>query len=430
MQLAYGSQLLSFHPDSGIHWRVFPEWEPDESAPPPSGWIEPAIAELIRQLTSLGASRGDNLLLVVPDHTRRCRLDEILPRLLPELEDALSLRIRILVANGSHVLQPEARMREVIGAEVYEAYPVVQHDCREEKRLEFLGTTTRGTPVTINRMALETDWVVTIGGILYHYFAGFGGGPKMLLPGIAGEETIRRNHRLTLDPGSGQFHPDCREGEIERNPVYLDLAEVCTFFPHALSLQLVLSPSGRLAAAAAGTILATQRRLLPEVRRFYSVPIPGHADLVIASAGGYPGDVNLIQSHKSIHHAFQALKPGGTLVVLAECSEGIGSAAFMSYFTGASAAEMGGELLRSYRINGHTALAMKSKTEAARVILVSALAPDQVRRTGMIPAASLEQAWELARPDLLEGATGYILPQASKYLPLALPAPEAGRSSM
>lgn len=418
MQLLYGSRGVEFRPDSGISWRVLPEEVPGTAAPGQPDVSGAAIADLVRQLEAMGASRGDTLLLVVPDHTRRCRLDELLPRLLPELEDALSLRTRILVANGSHVLQPESLVREVIGAEVYDAYPVTQHDCREEKRLELLGTTSRGTPITINRMALEADWVVTIGGILYHYFAGFGGGPKMLLPGIAGQESILQNHRFTLDPATGQFHPDCREGEIDRNPVYLDLAEICTFFPQALSLQLVLSPEGQIAAAAAGPILPTQRHLLPVVRRLYSIPIYAQADIVLASAGGYPGDVNLIQSHKSIHHAYQALKPGGTLVILAECREGIGSSTFLNYFTGGTAAEMGKELLRSYLINGHTALAMKSKTEAARIILVSALAPEVVQRIGMIPAKSMDEAWALARPGLPQRPAGYIMPRAGKYLPL------------
>lgn len=418
MQLLYGSRTIPFEPEAGIAWKVLPAAAPVEEVPPAGDVIGTAIADLVHQLEALGASRGDTLLLVVPDHTRRCRLDELLPRLLPELEDALSLRTRILVANGSHVLQPEALVREVIGGEVYDAYPVTQHDGREEKRLEFLGSTSRGTPVLVNRMALEVDWVVTIGGILYHYFAGFGGGPKMLLPGIAGLESIRSNHRFTLDPATGQFHPDCREGEIDRNPVYLDLAEVCTFFPHALSLQLVLTPAGQIAAAAAGPILPTQRQLLPSVRRLYSIPLTARADVVLASAGGYPGDVNLIQSHKSIHHAFQALKPGGTLIVLAECREGIGSSSFMGYFTGVSAAEMGQELLRTYLINGHTALALKSKTEAARIILVSALAPEVVKRTGMIPAQSLAEAWALARMELPARAEGYIMPKAGQFLPL------------
>ena len=419
MELSYGTTTLSFQPDPGVAWRILPAEESVAGATFDPGILRNAIARLLAQLEEGGARAGESLLLVVPDHTRRCRLDEVLGMLMPELEARLALQVHILVANGSHVVQPEPLLRDLVGAEVYDRYPVSQHDCREASRLVPIGTTSFGTPVIINRFALEAERIVTVGGILFHYFAGFGGGPKMLLPGIAGAETIRINHRRTLDPSTGQFHPDCREGNIETNPVYLDLAEIVNFFPAALSLQLVLSPQGEIAAAAAGPILPVQRELVPLVRNFYSLPIGERADIVIASAGGHPADVNLIQSHKSIHHAYQAVKSGGTLIVLAECSEGVGSAAFMDYFTGASAAEMGRELLGNYLINGHTALTLKSKCEGALIILVSALPPELVRRTGMVPAATLAEAWQLARPDLPSGATGLILPGAARYLPIS-----------
>ncbi|HPM60346.1 MAG TPA: nickel-dependent lactate racemase [bacterium] len=419
MELSYGTTILSFLPDPRVAWRILPEVEPVPAAAAGPGILWNAIKQLLGKLREGGAAAGESLLLVVPDHTRRCRLDEVLGLLLPELEARFAPRVSILVANGSHVVQPDPLVRDLVGDKVYNCYPVAQHDCREEGQLESIGMTSFGTPVIINRAALEADRIVTIGGILYHYFAGFGGGPKMLLPGIAGAETIRINHRRTLNPATGQFHPDCREGNIETNPVYLDLAEIVRFFPAALSLQLVLSPQGEIAAAAAGPILPVQRELVPLVRDFYNLPIGERADVVIASAGGHPADINLIQSHKSIHHAYQAVKSGGTLIVLAECREGVGSAAFMDYFTGVSAAEMGRELLGNYRINGHTALTLKSKCEGAQIILISALPPELVRRTGMVPAASLAKAWQLAGPNLPAGATGLILPRAAKYLPIS-----------
>lgn len=418
MNLAFGNSTVSFQPGAGVAWQLLPELETGTAVRPDPDPVGPAIDALIRQLDDQGARRGEHLLLVIPDHTRRCRLETILPRLLPRLESDLSLKIRLVVANGSHVLQPDALVREVVGDEVWETYAVSQHDSRDEARLEYLGATSAGTPVAINRLAVETDWIVTIGGILFHYFAGFGGGPKMLLPGIAALETIRINHRRTIDPETGQFHAGCREGHLETNPVYQDLAEVVRFFPRALSLQLVIAPDGRIAAAQSGPILPVQQELLPLVRHYYGVPISQRADVVIASAGGYPADVNLIQAHKSIHHGFQALKPGGTLIVLAECREGIGSASFLDYFSGGSSQEMGQELLRHYLINGHTALAVKSKSEQARIILVSELDGATVRRTGMIPAATLDEAWALAQPELPAAATGYIMPRAAKYLPL------------
>ncbi len=418
MQLKYGKDTISLMPDTGVAWNVLPEQIPGDFSVSGPRLVKEAVADLVNQLDAFPIPSRPRLLLIVPDHTRRCRLEEILAGLLPALEKKYDADIRILVANGSHVLQPEALLREVVGEAVCARHAVLQHDALDDVQLADLGTTTFGTPVRLNRLVIESDFVITIGAILYHYFAGFGGGPKMLLPGVAGLESIRINHRRTLDPVSGLFHHDCQEGNIVTNPVFIDLAQVVHFVPHALSLQVVLSPQGEIVEAAAGPILPIHRRLTERVRQIYALPIDDRADVVIASAGGYPADVNLIQSHKSIHHACQALKPAGTLIVLAECAQGIGSSYFMRYFTGATSCEMGLQLLRDYQINGHTALALRRKTETARIILVSGLDADAVRQTGMHAAASFAEAWAMTAPHLPAGARGYILPDSSKFVPI------------
>ncbi len=418
MQLKYGTDYVTFTPDAGVAWTVLPEQEPGDFAVTGRALIDKAVADLLLQLRDTGVASGSRLLLVVPDHTRRCRLAEILGALLPVLVKNLNPVIKIIVANGSHVLQPEAVVRELVGESVYDHFPVIQHDARDDAQLIELGVTSYGTPVRLNKLVLESDWIITIGGILYHYFAGFGGGPKMLLPGIAGVETIRSNHRRTLDPQTGMFHRDCEEGNILTNPVFVDLAQVVNFVPRVLSLQVVLSPRGEIVDAEAGPLLPVHQRLCERVRQLYGVPVKEKADVVVVSAGGYPADVNLIQSHKSIHHAFQALKPGGAVIALAECREGIGSSYFMRYFNGATSAQMGARLLSDYQINGHTALALRTKTESARIILVSKLDANEVQQTGMCPAASFTEAWEIAKNHLPASAMGYIMPNGSKYAPV------------
>ncbi len=415
MQLAYGQDQIEFTPDSRVQWQVLNR---PGSAAEQVAAVEPAIDRLSAMIRERIAGAGARLLLVIPDHTRRCRVDEILRRLLAGLEVLDSPVIHILVANGSHVLQPESTVRDLVGADIYERYEVRQHDSQDQASLHYFGRTDYGTPVYLNSLVRDADVVVTIGGILFHYFAGFGGGAKMLLPGVAGYETIRVNHRRTIDEAGAHFHSGCREGLLDGNPVYMDLAQVDNMVPDVLSLQVVLNPQKEFVFAQAGPMLAVHRQACQIVKSTYSVAIPARADVVVASAGGFPSDVNLIQSHKSIHHAFRAVKPGGVLLMLAECREGIGSKTFMSAIAAGDSAAIGRYLLTNYVINGQTALALKAKAEQVQIHLVSGLDPDIVKQAGLVAHDSLAHAWQAIQAGLPAEATGYIFPKASVYLPV------------
>jgi len=416
MQLRYGKQEISFNLPLGVKWQVLQN-DPPEQFETEKTIVQNAVNQLLPFLRDK-VHAGSKLLLIVPDHTRKCRLPIVLPLLLPQLQK-LQVEIEILVANGSHVLQPAPVIRELVGDDVYSSYAVIQHDSQDENMLDSFGESLNGIEIFLNKKVKAADFIITIGGILFHYFAGFGGGPKMLMPGVAGYETIRQNHRLTLENKTGQFHQDCNEGNIKTNPVYLDLSQVVKFVPHSTSLQFALNVKGEIVQAETGPILETQGKICATVNELYSIPIREKADIVVASAGGFPADVNLIQSHKSIHHAFQAVKPNGSIVLLAECPEGIGSKTFMPYLKESSSTEIGKSLLDDYKINGHTALSLRAKAEKARIFFVSKLENDEVRQTGMIPCSTIEEALTHATQDL-RGANskGYILPYANLYLPI------------
>jgi len=416
MKLRYGDGSLTFTPAEQLQWQILDK-EFSDASEDQQEIIRRAVISLADALESrIGLSA--KLLLIVPDHTRKCQIHLILPLLINVLEERFRAQIQILIANGSHILQPDDVIRDLIGPEIFRQYPVAQHDCHDSDSLVYFGDTSYGTPVFLNEKVKQADFVLTIGGVLYHYFAGFGGGAKMLLPGVAGYETIRINHRRTIDERTGQFHPNCYEGNIETNPVFVDLAEVVNFVPNALSLQVALNPLGQIVKAEAGPILPTHKNICAIVKDMYSLPIGQKADVVVASAGGFPSDVNLIQAHKSIHHAFQAVNRNGYVIVLAECREGIGSKTFMPYFDAGTSEEIGKQLLADYKINGHTALALKRKTEEAKIILVSALDRELVRKTGMIPVKSVDEAWSLVAPNVKQGSIGYILPNAQLFVPM------------
>ena len=415
-ELKYGHSSLKIDLPDTIHWQVLSKTILS-SPHSQTDIISQAVNDLVLKIERDSPPRNPSVLIIVPDHTRLCQLPLVLPLLTRKLEDVFSARISILVANGSHVLQPRETIKSLVGEEIYDTYPVEQHDSRDRQTLVHAGTSSYGTPFYLNKRVPEADVVVTVSAILFHYFAGFGGGPKMIMPGVAGYETIRINHRRTIDPRTGTFHTGCNDGNLDSNPVYRDLVEIMQFTPRCNSIQVALDVNGEIVKAEAGALVEAQREIVRFVRDAYSIRLERRARVVIASAGGFPRDVNLIQAHKAIHHAFQAVEEGGFLVVVAECREGIGSNTFMEYFTGGSATEIGVRLLDDYKINGHTALALKTKTEKAHIVFVSSLDEAMVKRTGMIPEKSVDQALSRVLENISAGEMGYILPLASLFVP-------------
>ena len=419
IKLDYGMGHISCRLAASVSWKVLSKRFRGKAAFG-RDLLKLTLEDLRAQLAGRKASMGCRILLVVPDHTRRCCLDRILPPLASMLERNFAARISLLVANGSHRPVSDERLTGLMGEATMRRYPVSQHDCLDPDSLVFFGNTSLGTPVWLNRRLRECDWIITIGPVAFHYFAGFGGGPKMIFPGLAGPDTIAGNHRRAIDSRTGRFDDRAAEGNIDDNPVYNDLAEVSRWIPNWLSWQMVLDETGAIRSSAVGPPLEIHRKMARKAASRFRISIGEPRDVVVASAGGYPADVNLIQAHKSIHHAFQAVRTGGWLIVLAECSEGIGSETFMPYFACGSSAAIAERLTRDYRLNGQTALALRIKTEKARIVLVSSLDPALVRKTGMIPAAGFEEAWSLVSAGLSAGKRhrGYVFPHAARFLPV------------
>jgi lactate racemase len=414
MKLPYGRTTVDFSLPESIEWQLLLQNLPPISQDADE-IVQRGVQNLFEHIESAGFLTAKRILIVIPDHTRRCHAEMILPFLLDMLSFA---ELEIIIANGSHALQPKDVIRELVGEKVYGRVPVFQHDSCDAKQLYYAGETTNGTPVWLNKAIQRADLVITVGGILYHYFAGYGGGPKMLMPGIAGYETIRLNHKFTIDHENHGFHVHCREGNLDTNPVYQDLVQVLDWVPNTLSFQMALSPQGDIVHVATGPVLAAQREIIPYVNKMFDVPIEQKFDIVLSSAGGFPADVNLIQSHKSIHHAFQAVKHDGVVLIAAECSEGIGSLTFLPYFEAGSSENIAENLIQDYKINGHTALSLKTKAEKAKIVLLSFLPDNIVRRCGMIPAHNSQQALEIAQSFLSESSVGAILPKAYAQVPV------------
>ena len=274
---------------------------------------------------------GDRVCLVISDVTRRWQApDTYLPILVAELE-AAGVRdedILILSATGTHRQQTEEEKIGLVTKAVYDRIQVVDHVCTDQESLAYVGTTSYGTPVWLDKRALACDKVILTGGVVYHFMAGFGGGRKSVLPGIAGRETIMKNHNLALNPGIGSgSNPHVRSANMcADNPVHADMMEACSMVNPAFLLNVVVNDQQEIIAAFAGNWVTAHRAACGLVDRMYGVPVKEKTPLVIASAGGYPKDLNFYQTIKTLCNAREVVEDGGTIILVTKSEEGYGSA--------------------------------------------------------------------------------------------------------
>ncbi len=362
---------------------------------------------------------GNRIVILVPDKTRRAATDVVLPLLLNELA-AAGIRddqITIMFATGTHPAQTAEEQQQLLGPEIHRRFRIEEHDARDASACVRLGSTKFGTPVLLNRRVAEADFVIVAGTVVHHYFAGFGGGAKMFLPGVAAYETAVANHRRTIT-AAGEFHTACRDGNIEGNPVMDDILDAVRFFPPCWYFAAILDDGGEIAEAVCGDLLAAHSAGCAVVHDMFAVRIEHKSSLCIASAGGSPKDINFIQSHKAIHHAHYAVADGGTLICLAECVDGIGNSGFLDWFHYEDEHSFREALLSRYSMNAHTALALRMKVQRMRIIFVSSLDPEIVRLMGMIPAATLSEAVELADGSGTSLTDALVIPNASLIVPV------------
>ena len=327
---------------------------------------------------------GRRVAVVVADKTRLCGYDRYLPVLLDALEErgASKETLSVYIAYGTHAAQSDTECRAAYG-DVFSQYRFVHHDCTDDACFADMGTTRRGTPVRIRKDILDADLVITFGAISHHYFAGYGGGRKLIFPGLGQQAAIYRNHALFLDPSRRTLSAGCRSGRLAGNPLAEDLAEIEAYRPADLAIHGILDSHGTVCRLMAGSGIDHFRQACECHGQNCEITIGDGYDMVVASCGGYPKDINFIQAHKAVHHAAAFVKDGGALIVFARCCNGIGSTTFLPWF------DMGGwnaafaYLSQAYQGNGGTALAMMEKTRRINIFLVTDLSPDVCRAIGI-----------------------------------------------
>jgi nickel-dependent lactate racemase len=322
--------------------------------------------------------------VVVADKTRLCDYPRYLPTLLNELIQfgALPEKVSIYIAYGTHGRQSDAECRQAYGTS-YDRFHWVHHRCDEPELFEPLGRTSRGTPVRLRKDMLRASSLITFGAISHHYFAGYGGGRKLIFPGLGAKKAIYANHGLFLDQQTRALAAGCRSGALSGNPLAEDLDEVEAHRPADMAIHGILDSRGRVCDLVVGRGKQCFRQACRQHARSCETPSQRQYDLVVASCGGFPKDINFIQSHKAVHHASAFVRDGGRLVVLAQCSDGIGSDTFLPWFDIGDWEAAFDRLSKGYVGNGGTALAMMAKTERIAIELVTDMDRASAGRIGV-----------------------------------------------
>lgn len=347
-------------------------------------------------------AKGETVAIIVSDITRAwIKANQFLPTLLDELNEAgiPDQDIYIVVALGDHRPQTEEENIIVCGASVCHRVRIYQHNARDKNNLVYNGKTSRGVEAWTNKRVMDADRIIITGGIVYHLMAGFGAGRKAVMPGVSGYETIQANHRFCLHPELGRgLNPRCMSGRTDGNDMHEDQMEITAMVDPDFLLNVVFTPDGKFAGIFAGHWQKAWETGCHMVEDIYGIPIREKADLVVASAGGYPKDINLYQGTKALDNAYMATKPGGVAICFLECRDICEPTEFSDWFKYPDPLSFEKALRASFTVPGF--VAFKCISIAAEISMIIVTKPENaefVRMTGMIPASSAEEALKIAR---------------------------------
>ena len=369
MELKYGRERIPFGlPTSAI----IPEIrEPEYTI------SKKVFSKDLLQSLPADPAKFQRVAIVVSDKTRLCGYPEFLPWLIEVLiqQGASRENISFYIAYGTHPRQTEEESLSGYG-EIYHAYRFIHHDCRDDTVFSILGTTSRGTPITVRKDILNSSLIITFGSISHHYFAGYGGGRKLLFPGLGSRKAIYHNHGLFLDKVTRSLAAGCQPGILKGNPLAEDLSEIDTYLPSRISIHGIMNAAGKVCQLIIGKNYDDFISACAVHDSYYRHTSSEQYDLVLSSSGGYPKDINFIQAHKSIHHAAAFVKDGGKLIMLSECIDKIASDYFMKYLEAGSFEAAYDMLEKKYEGNGGTALSMMLKTRRIHIHMLTSLDED------------------------------------------------------
>jgi len=378
--------------------------------------VERAIKEPIgsKRLSEM-AKPESKVAIVVDDATRKAPSEVMLIPVLAELNAAgvKDENITVIFGCGTHRPVKPEEATALIGAEAVKRVKTISHDCKTADLVNIGTTKTHGIKVLINRVFAEADVKVLLGDVGFHYYAGYGGGRKSVLPAISCEETIKQNHALLL-------HANARTGVLEDNPIHRDMTEAARLAKVDFIVNVVENKKGEIVKAFAGDLEQAFLDAVKLVDEMYRVPVDRRADIIVVSAGGDPADINLYQAYKALDNALDAVKRGGVIILVAECPEGYGNQVFydwMSRFGDLKNVER--EIKRNFVLGGHKAYYLLKALQNHQIILVSSM-PDYYAisifklKTARAVNDALAEALKIAG----SASRVWVMPQGSYTLPI------------
>jgi nickel-dependent lactate racemase len=340
---------------------------------------------------------GSRALVIINDATRPTPTEGILKALLSAFEQGglKPENLTFMVATGAHRGPTEAEYRQILGS-LYDKFRprCVHHDARKTEDMVDLGTTRNNTPIQLNKALFAADRIIATGSVEPHYFAGFTGGRKVFLPGIASYKTIQANHKQALSPKA-------RSLALEGNPVHEDMMDALHLITAPVfSCMTVLDKEQKIAAATAGDLMASFYAAVDIARSIFCVSVPTLADIVV-SVAKFPMDIDLYQSQKAIDNGAVTLKDGGTLILVSSCRDGIGDEAYANLLASASSpADALQRIYADYKLGYHKAAKIAEVANRATIKAITELPAQRLKsmfiESAVSPQAALEEALEKA----------------------------------
>ncbi len=353
--------------------------------------------------------------IAINDITRPVPHHQLLPPVLNRLTEmgVKPENIKIIIATGTHTPHHLKDIKKILPEDIIEGYTIISHDSDDQPNLVYLGKTTRETPVYANRFFMESDLRIVCGNIEPHHFAGFSGGSKTAAIGLAGRLTITKNHEWLL-------HPNSIPGEFDHNPVRMDIEEIGKMMDIHYGINALLNNERQIVQVISGSPLAMIKAGIPIIRKLSQTPVQHLYDIVIASPGGYPKDINFYQAQKAITHATLINRQGGVVILVAACKDGIGSESYKKFMVGLNSHQ---EVLDKFQAQGfqigpHKAVQIAMRARNHRFILISEMGKNDVNSLLLEYAHSIEDAVEMAMSVTNTLPTIAILPKATNTMPV------------